>query len=158
MSSRAKSRVSQRTKTLRIWISNTVEDQTWQGAGVNIDSFDFSTNAEASYRVKIEGRLLDDEDEPAKEDDPSKPSAEDGDKMDTDEKPKKPADGKPGERFRLSHFFKSLTVDFDQTARSRLGGDANVEWKKPDRNPRAPTFPLLLILTSSPSSATETRT
>lgn len=133
---------TQRTKILRLWISNTVEDQTWQGSGVNIDNFDFSTNAEASYRVKIEGRLLDeDEGTTDEEEDGSKASADDPNKMDTDDKTKKPADGKPGDKFRFSHFFKSLSVEFDRTARSRLGGDANVEWKKPDRTPQTSNLP-----------------
>lgn len=48
-------------KTLRIWITNTVEDQVWQGSGLNVDAFDFTPNTEASYRVKIEGLLLPDE-------------------------------------------------------------------------------------------------
>ena len=53
----------QRYKTLRVWINNTVEDQIWQSNGLNSDSFDFTPSMEASYRVKIEGRLLDDQDE-----------------------------------------------------------------------------------------------
>jgi len=128
---------AQRYKTLRIWISNTVEDQFWQNNGLNVDTFDFSSNLESSYRVKIEGRLLDDEYELEAEEEELKAGGDkeaDGDKMETDtpSKPQpKPATAK---RPRLSHFFKALTVDFDGKP-GRQGADASVEWKKPDRTP-----------------------
>lgn len=139
----------QRYKTLRIWITNTVEDQFWQTNGLNVDSFDFSSNLEASYRVKIEGRLLDDDDdevETGKDDAPN--PADDADKMDTDSPAKskqpKAIAAKPGQRHRFSHFFKALTVDFDRSKLAAAAGgrpagmDASVEWKKPDRAPAAP--------------------
>ena len=51
-------------RTLRIWISNTVEDQPWQSTEtLDVDAFDFTTNMNSSYRVKIEGRLLDEEED-----------------------------------------------------------------------------------------------
>ncbi len=50
-------------RTLRISISNTVENQPWQGQGLDENTFDFNTGEEATYRVKIEGKLLDDDDE-----------------------------------------------------------------------------------------------
>lgn len=111
---------------MRIWITNTVEDQLWQSGRQN-EAFDFSTNSESSYRVKIEGRLLDDDDDLEKDDD--------GDKMETDAS----ADNKDqhgaakkstGPRF--SHFFKSMTVEFDRS-KMRNGADNPVEWKKPDK-------------------------
>ncbi|KAK3314798.1 hypothetical protein B0H66DRAFT_563675 [Apodospora peruviana] len=140
------SRNAKRYKTLRIWISNTVEDQFWQANSINVDSFDFSENLESSYRVKIEGRLLDDEDDSSKEDDEAKQAGakEDGDKMETDSpnKPKgKPVSAKPGERYRFSHFFKALTVDFDRGKSGRPGADTSVEWKKPDRTPAGSNLP-----------------
>lgn len=140
----------QRYKTLRIWITNTVEDQFWQTNGLNVDSFDFSSNLEASYRVKIEGRLLDDDDDDeaeADKDDAPNP-ADDADKMDTDSPTKskqpKAIAAKHGQRHRFSHFFKALTVDFDRSKLAAAAGgrpagmDASVEWKKPDRAPAAP--------------------
>ncbi|KAI8630849.1 hypothetical protein F5Y19DRAFT_36362 [Xylariaceae sp. FL1651] len=57
------SRSVKRWKTLRLWITNTAEDQIWQGNGLNVDTFDFSSNLEPTYRVKIEARLLDDDDD-----------------------------------------------------------------------------------------------
>lgn len=134
----------QRYKTLRVWITNTVEDQYWQNNNFNVDSFDFPSNLESTYRVKIEGRLLDDEDETTKDE-------EDGDKMDTTEdnaktatkSGAKPVPAKPGQRYRFSHFFKALTVDFDQpTASGRLPVDTtSIEWKKPERTPAGSNLP-----------------
>lgn len=140
------SRNAKRYKTLRVWISNTVEDQAWQGnGGLNVDSFDFSNSMEASYRVKIEGRLLDDDEDLDKDDDEAGTSdeAEDADKMDTDspEKPKRKAlAAKPQQRYRFSHFFKALTVEFDKS-KMRNGAEQSVEWKKPDRAPNSTNPP-----------------
>ena len=53
---------SQRYRTLRLWISNTVDNQPWQGQSLDENTFDFNTGEEATYRMKIEGRLLDEED------------------------------------------------------------------------------------------------
>lgn len=115
-----------------------MEDQFWQNS-LNVDTFDFSSNLESSYRVKIEGRLLDDEYEleADEEDRKTGENETDGDKMDTDtpSKPKpKPAPA-PAKRPRLSHFFKALTIDFDKQKPGRQGSETSVEWKKPDRTP-----------------------
>jgi SWI/SNF-related matrix-associated actin-dependent regulator of chromatin subfamily D len=48
----------------------------------------------------------------------------------------KPVSAKPSQRYRFSHFFKALVVEFDHS-RVRIGGDAAVEWKKPDRQSQA---------------------
>lgn len=125
-------RPSKTYKTLRIWVSNTVEDQIWQGNGLNVDSFDFTPNMEASWRVKIEGHLLDDEnDEDNKEEqkeEAKESKQEDGDKMDED-KPQKAKSAKPKPKF--SHFFKSMKVEFD-ASRLRNGNETTVEWQKPE--------------------------
>ncbi|KAI0484632.1 putative 3-phosphoinositide dependent protein kinase-1 [Xylariaceae sp. FL0804] len=125
-------RSAKRWKTLRIWITNTAEDQVWQGNGINVDTFDFSSNLEPTYRVKIEGRLLGEEDGLDTDDQSEKgqEKVEDPDRMDEDgasnAKPKAP---KPP-KYRLSHFFKALNVDFPA---NRNGVDQSVEWKKPER-------------------------
>jgi len=144
------SRTAKRYKTLRIWISNTVEDQFWQANGLNVDNFEFSSNLESSYRVKIVGRLLDDEDDTEKaekEEEEAKAGNEaEGDKMETDSPAKskaKPVSARPGERSRFSHFFKALTVDFDRTKPGRSSNDTNVEWKKPDRTPAGSNLPAM---------------
>jgi SWI/SNF-related matrix-associated actin-dependent regulator of chromatin subfamily D len=127
----------QRYKTLRIWISNTVEDQFWQNNGLNVDTFDFTSSLESSYRVKIEGRLLDDEYDLEADDEANKAgeNAEDDDKMETDMPTKNKAKSVPSKRSRLSHFFKALTVDFERPRSGRPGTETSVEWKKPDRTP-----------------------
>ncbi|KAK3191811.1 SWI/SNF and RSC complex subunit Ssr3 [Lecanicillium sp. MT-2017a] len=122
------------TKTLRIWISNTVDDQVWQGNGLDVDAFDFSAAVEASYRVKVEGRLLDDDNEPGQDDDDKKPedsAAADGDKMDEDGPTNNSSAKEPAPKAKLSHFFKAMSVDFDKS-RFRNGAEQTVEWKKPE--------------------------
>ncbi|KAJ4306652.1 SWI/SNF and RSC complex subunit Ssr3 [Collariella sp. IMI 366227] len=134
-------RNTKRYRTMRIWISNTVEDQFWQQSSLNNDSFDFTANLDASYRVKIEGRLLDDEydldadesDDDAQEGGAQK-EADSDDKMETDT-PSKAKAAAPPKRHRLSHFFKALTVDFERPRSGRVPADTTVEWKKPDRTP-----------------------
>ncbi|KAI5862253.1 hypothetical protein GGS23DRAFT_605830 [Durotheca rogersii] len=117
-----------RWKTLRIWITNTAEDQVWQGNGLNVDTFDFSSNLEPNYRVKIEGRLLDDDDDLDQDDDSedARGRSDDPNRMDEDPKPKAARVSK----YRFSHFFKALSVDFPS---NRKGIDPPVEWKKPER-------------------------
>ncbi|KAI0137431.1 putative 3-phosphoinositide dependent protein kinase-1 [Xylariales sp. AK1849] len=122
-------RSAKRWKTLRIWITNTAEDQVWQSSGLNVDSFDFSSNLEPTYRVKIEGRLLDDDNDPDKVDETEAPDTKtDPDKMDEDGDSKPKAAKAP--RYRFSHFFRALNVDFPA---NRKGVDQSVEWKKPER-------------------------
>lgn len=126
-----------------------MEDQPWQSADtVGLDSFDFSNNTDPSYRVKIEGRLLDVDDRNDDEDDEpeqvAKPDSDD--KMETDGPTKtqqsEPASAKPGERSRFSHFFKQFTVDFDRNM-GRVGSDPVVEWQKPDKIPASATLPAI---------------
>ncbi|POS86221.1 hypothetical protein EPUL_000393 [Erysiphe pulchra] len=121
-----------RYRKLRIWISNTVEDQPWQADSIDVDTFDFSTNIDSSYRVKIEGKLLDDEDggieiRDSESDDENESSNED---PMTGVETQKPSQSHPNYRF--SHFFKAMTVEFDQR-KSNDGVDHSIEWKKPPR-------------------------
>ncbi|EAQ86993.1 hypothetical protein CHGG_08246 [Chaetomium globosum CBS 148.51] len=102
--------------------SNTVEDQFWQGNGLGVDTFDFSSNLESTYRVKIEGRLLDDEDEVEADEEQRKgdDNEAEGDKMETDSPSKT----------------KSKPAAAAKRPRpARQGAEASVEWKKPDRTP-----------------------
>lgn len=114
---------------MRIWISNTVEDQPWQADGaLDVDTFDFSTNMDSSYKVKIEGRLLDDDDDVDALNIDSDDESQDTDSIDKDNNdPKKSL---LEQKHRFSHFFKSLNIDFEKT-RTRDFGDQTVEWKKP---------------------------
>jgi SWI/SNF-related matrix-associated actin-dependent regulator of chromatin subfamily D len=68
MDSKHHSRAS-RHGTMRIWISNTAENQPWQSSGIDADTFDFESDTNATYRVKIQGRLLDEDDDEGLEDD-----------------------------------------------------------------------------------------
>jgi len=131
---------AQLKKTLRIWITNSVEDQVWQGNGLNVDAFDFTPNMEASYRVKVEGRLLHDNDEneegrAAQESDSTAQGSTV--QMDHDSDTKK-LDGATATeaKHRFSHFFKAITVDFDRS-RFRNGAEQTVEWKKPESGPKS---------------------
>ncbi|TVY93732.1 SWI/SNF and RSC complexes subunit [Lachnellula willkommii] len=118
-----------RYRTLRVWVSNTVEDQPWQADTLDVDAFDFSTNMDSSYRVKIEGRLLDADDEYLDSDDSDD---EDGDtEMAEGGQEKKKKDKAPTKKYKLSHFFKAMTVDFDNRNKAKDGADQSVEWKKP---------------------------
>jgi SWI/SNF-related matrix-associated actin-dependent regulator of chromatin subfamily D len=113
-----------------------VEDQSWQqSGGENPDGFEFGSGAEATYRVKIEGRLLDDD-----QDDTSTSDEADADKMDEDgpsgATQTKAASGPKQGPYRFSHFFKSMAVDFPA---SKV--DQSVEWKKPDRTQPSSNLP-----------------
>ena len=122
--------------TLRVWISNTVENQPWQGRDLDINAFDFSSGVEATYKVKIEGRVIDDEDA----DDASNKASDnededkaDGDAMDHDGAPttEAPKQSAIRQRTKFSHFFKAITVDFDRNKNLQPDGTTQVEWKKP---------------------------
>ena len=79
MDSKHHSRAS-RYGTMRIWVSNTVENQPWQGNGIDTEAaFDFESDTNATYRVKIQGRLLDDEGDEGLEDEEDDEDAKDAD-------------------------------------------------------------------------------
>jgi len=62
--------------------------------------------------------------------------------MDEDSKEKKTSTkSKPEQRFKLSHFFKSMSIDFDRS-RTKDGAELNVEWKKPATPPNAANPPI----------------
>ena len=109
---------TRREGVLRIWISNTAEGQPWQVAedgavGFGEDgTFDFGESSQATYRVKIEGRLLED-------------PASDGDRTEEEKKDDN------ARRPRLSHFFKSITIEFDRNPALQPDSFSAVEWKKP---------------------------
>ena len=137
-----------RHKTLRVWISNTVENQPWQGRSLDENAFDFNTGLEATYKVKIEGRLLDedeDEDQDSDDEDESEPRdpGKDADVMDHDGDPTsestKASPDRP--RYKLSHFFKSITVDFDRGKNFQPEGNTQIEWKKPATMPNSSVLP-----------------
>lgn len=98
---------ARREGVLRVWISNTVEGQPWQVIDEENEApFELGENSQATYRVKIEGRLLEDPDE------------------DEDDKPS------PEKRPRLSSFFKGITIDYDRNPALLPDGHSQIEWRK----------------------------
>ncbi|RFU80648.1 26s proteasome regulatory subunit n6 [Trichoderma arundinaceum] len=130
-------RSSKLRKTLRIWISNTAEDQIWQGNSLNADSFDFTPAMEAFYRVKIEGYLLDEDDDVAdltKNDltGHTASTISPVDKHEESSSVQKAAGTETNQKkHRFSHFFQSISVDFDRS-RFRNGSEQSVEWRRPE--------------------------
>jgi SWI/SNF-related matrix-associated actin-dependent regulator of chromatin subfamily D len=111
---------ARREGVLRVWISNTAEGQPWQimedGSGMAEDGmFDIGENSQATFRVKIEGRLLDD------------PSELDEDKPSPDKRP------------RLSTFFKGITIDLHRNPALMPDGYSQIEWRK--QQPPTPQNP-----------------
>ena len=96
---------------------------------------------DSSYRVKIEGRLLDDEEEELESDvsDDEEEFTIGVDPMNENRKEKR--EGRtPRKQYKFSHFFKAMTVDFDRN-RSKDGEDQSVEWKKPAVAPNSTNLP-----------------
>ncbi|PMB73460.1 SWI/SNF and RSC complexes subunit ssr3 [Beauveria bassiana] len=121
------------------------KDQVWQGNGPTSDSFDFSGAAEASYRVTIQGRLLDEvlEDEIGTKPSAANTATEDNEVKMNEDAVTTERSGTVSNKSKLSYFFKSMTVDFDRS-RFRNGAEQSVEWKKPDaalRQPNGPNLP-----------------
>ncbi|CAI7668630.1 unnamed protein product [Penicillium crustosum] len=118
-------------RTMRIWISNTVENQPWQGPGNNPGS--------GRYKVRIEGRLLDDETDPTVPDEDEKNE----DAMDHDgakeDKAKKSESKTQSQRF--SHFFKAITIDFDKPVSAVPDEVKPVNWSKPNTHSNTPAPP-----------------
>ncbi|KAF7716268.1 SWIB domain-containing protein [Penicillium ucsense] len=124
------SKTVKKYRTLRVWITNTVENQPWQGASGNPGS--------GRFKVRIEGRLLDDHNDPTVPEDEDESSK--GDNVDqgrdtqggsSQGKARKPSQ-------RLSHFFKSITIDFDKSA-NNAGEVKPVAWTKPQASGNSTT-------------------
>lgn len=137
-----------RDRTLKIWVSNTVENQPWQGRSLETDIYDFNPESEGTYKIKIEGRLVDEEAlEPATE---NGSSANNGDAAeDKEDNPNDPDSETSGaaestsgwrSKTKLSHFFKAIAVDFGRGKELQADGSPEVEWKKPThgQNPVMP--------------------
>lgn len=137
--------VSKRYKKMRIWISNTVDFQSWQGKGEDQEMYDFSGTSEGIYRMKIEGRLLDDKDDDFSDDGNSDEEKEEKDEAaveqdgQTSQNPIIPIDSRP--KTRLSHFFKAITIEFDRNKNLQADYATQIEWKRPSYPPRALTYP-----------------
>ncbi|KAF2116227.1 hypothetical protein BDV96DRAFT_573608 [Lophiotrema nucula] len=133
---------ARRHGTMRIWISNTAENQPWQTGGMDADAFDFDSDNNATYKVKIQGKLIDDgtdigladEDEEGKD-----PDAMEEDGAEPKEKEKASA-AKPK---MFSQYFTSITVDFDRAKSLQPDNFTQIEWKRPEGvnpNPKEANF------------------
>lgn len=139
------SKTVKKYRTMRIWISNTVENQPWQNDAGQDGSMAGSSTTPGSgqYKVKIEGRLLDDdepsgyEDEEGEGEEGNTKKEGDDDEMEQDEK--KSNSKRPRQRF--SHFFKTITIDFDKTSSVNLDEMSTITWNKPQQPPNAGSPP-----------------
>ncbi|MCJ1398266.1 hypothetical protein MMC11_001463 [Xylographa trunciseda] len=145
-----------RTRTLRIWISNTAENQPWQGRGLDENAFDFNTGMEGTFKVKIEGRVLEDdavnddsdedEDEEDNDDRNANGDAENGnDAMDHDggagKAPKTANTALKKPRPKMSHFFKSIVIEYDRNKNLQPENNGYIEWKKPVAHSNSASLP-----------------
>ena len=151
-------RFAPREGVLKIWVSNTVEGQAWQvveearrareaeGAdeGLFGEGLDFSEGSAATWRVKIEGRLIEDnagwdsEASTAGKKPTEDPADKSQDPENTTTTTKKPPQRR---RPRLSHFFKSITISLPQTSSlptSNPDAYTAITWTKPQ--PSTPGF------------------
>lgn len=117
-------RSNKRQKTLRLWISNTADNQPWQRNGLEENAFDFESAGESTVQVKIEGRLLDDPEDDIMGSD---------DEMDESEQTKPSNTSTPSHK--MSHFFKKMTVEFDKNRNNVPDPGWQVEWKKEQQQP-----------------------
>lgn len=144
-------RYTRREGVLRVWVSNTAEGQPWQvmeeggGGGEEGGAFAFEVggDSQATFRVKIEGRLLED---PAEEEEEGEKQQEEGGsggekaeekKKKGDLEAKRPAQQRP----RFSHFFKAITIDFSARNPSlQPDGYSAIEWQKPQPGPQNASY------------------
>ncbi|KAK7509676.1 SWI-SNF complex subunit [Phyllosticta citriasiana] len=112
-------------KTMRIWISNTAENQPWQQGTMDADAFDFNTENQATYRAKKGGSASEQKDPDAMEEDNNEAAKN---------VPKKKS---AAQRTKFSHFFKQITIDYDRSPALQPDGFSHIEWKKPENNAAA---------------------
>jgi SWI/SNF-related matrix-associated actin-dependent regulator of chromatin subfamily D len=122
---------ARRNGTMRIWISNTAANQPWQNPGMDTESFDFDSGTSPTYRVLIQGRLLDDDGDAGLGD--ADEEEKDADAMEEDgadsQKPTATEKEKPKV---FSQFFTSITVDFDRAKSLQPDNFTQIEWKRPE--------------------------
>ncbi|KAI5797763.1 hypothetical protein EDC01DRAFT_689197 [Geopyxis carbonaria] len=109
-------------KTVRIFISNTAKDQPWQISDRPLEenAFDFDTGQIPTFRVRIEGRLLDDPETDAAELDPD---------CDLGLPWKDNIPHITPVKKKFSHFFKSIIVELDRSKELHPDGNT-IEWRK----------------------------
>jgi SWI/SNF-related matrix-associated actin-dependent regulator of chromatin subfamily D len=134
---------ARRYGTMRVWISNTVENQPWQKGAPDQEDFDFDNGTAATYKVLIQGRLLDEDEDAGLSDEEEEEEEEekDEDAMDEDgaESKKKAAAARPKQ---FSQFLTSITVDFDRAKSLQPDNFTQVRWERPEggNNPKESNF------------------
>ena len=117
--------------TMRIWISNTVKDQPWQDSNLDpTDAFNFDSGVEPTYRVKIEGRLLDTAEESEADGRAEITDAVETDENDDGERAAKRTKLSPNDtpRKKFSRYFKSITIDLDRNRSLQPDNWTRIEW------------------------------
>ncbi|KAF3918667.1 hypothetical protein AA313_de0205933 [Arthrobotrys entomopaga] len=140
----AAAKLSKNHRVFRLYLSNTAINQPWQApASLDETSFDFSTDLIPSFRMKIEGRLLDADETPVQDsqedvaDKSSDEASKSAAKVAADKEPKK-EESKPPKK--LSQFFKSIRVELSRSNMDPSFTEASVvEWQRP--SPPAPAKP-----------------
>lgn len=134
-------RSTKRYRTLRLWISNTTEGQDWQKGEQNGEG-----PGSGRYKVRIEGRILEDGSAdvtlPAEDSDSEEEKEEEvvaGEGGEDAEKPK--SKKRQRSRQKLSHFFKSITIDFDKAHNGKDADLSPVTWAKPQILPTSVSLP-----------------
>jgi SWI/SNF-related matrix-associated actin-dependent regulator of chromatin subfamily D len=127
-------RYTRREGVLRVWVSNTAEGQPWQVMEDNAASGDdgmleFGENSQATFRVKIEGRLLGDPTDEKQDEDKKNTEGE-------EDRGKSAEPQRPVQRPRLSNFFKAIRVNFSRNPSLQPHGYADIEWVKPTPGPQ----------------------
>ncbi|KKK12015.1 SWI-SNF complex subunit (BAF60b) [Aspergillus rambellii] len=136
------SKTVKKYRTMRIWVSNEVENQPWQNPGAQNGLIPGSNPGSGRYKVRIEGRLLDDDSDPTT--DPASDEEADAqdttDAMDHDGPDAKQSASKRS-RQRFSQFFKSITIDFDKASTVNPDDVQTINWTKPQLPPNTATLP-----------------
>ena len=118
---------------MRVYVSNTAKDQPWQVSNRPLEenAFDFDSGQIPTFRVKIEGRLLDDEEADAAALNPDSdlgiPVADDS--------------VAPLPKRKFSHFFKSIVVELERPRDIHTDGNT-IEWRKQQPNTQPATSAL----------------
>ena len=128
---------------LRVWISNTVENQPWQSSDMEEGAFDFSMESEARYKVRIQGKILDEEedDEDGKSDDGFEDERKGSDdimdaategqtngELAPEKKPQLKLE-EPKKKTKFSQLFKSITIDFDREPNQQPEQMSQIVWE-----------------------------